>query len=62
MAQRQISYQEVADLCRVSIHTVRAWMKPPSSKGSTQMPDMAVDLLCLKLRAAPPRWQGIGGR
>lgn len=58
IAKRSLSHQRVADLCRVSIHTMRAWMKPPFSKSSTPAPDMAVELLCLKLGEPVPTWLG----
>lgn len=41
--------QMAADLLHVSIHTVRAWLKPESSKSSNEIPLMAIELLAYKL-------------
>lgn len=50
-----LSRARLAELCRVSPHTVDAWLKPPTSRSHNRAPDMAVELLCLKLgRPLPP--------
>ncbi len=54
MEQESLSYADVSRLCRVSIHTIKAWLKPETSKSSNKPPDMAVELLYLKLSVPPP--------
>jgi hypothetical protein len=53
MRERGLSYAETAAMLRVSIHTLRGWMRP---NGPNDVPDMAVDLMCLKNGVAPPPW------
>jgi hypothetical protein len=48
-----LTYAETAVMLRISIHTLRGWMKP---NGPNDAPDMAVDLLCLKTGADLPPW------
>jgi hypothetical protein len=56
MDEHALSYESTAKMLRVSIHTLRAWMKPPTSRGSINAPDAAVELLCLKLGEPVPEW------
>jgi DNA-binding transcriptional regulator YiaG len=50
-----LSRARLAEMLRVSPHTVDAWLKPTTSRSHCRPPDMAVELLCLKLgRALPP--------
>lgn len=50
-----LSRARLAELCRVSPHTVDAWLKPTTSRSHCRPPDMAVELLYLKLRRPLPR-------
>jgi transposase len=42
--------REIADLVRVKRDTVDRWLAPHQSKHSEEMPDMAIELLELKLK------------
>jgi hypothetical protein len=54
MEQEGLTYSDVARLCRVSLHTVKSWMKPATSKSSSNPPDMAVELFYLKMDYPSP--------
>ncbi|MDC7784789.1 hypothetical protein PQJ75_00790 [Rhodoplanes sp. TEM] len=49
MQTRKLERQDVADLLGVSIHTVHAWLKPETSKGSNVVPTWSIELLRYKL-------------
>jgi hypothetical protein len=53
-ASPPLTYKQAAALCRVSLFTVKSWLKPPSSKSHSEPPDMAVELLYLKLKLDLP--------
>lgn len=53
-AEAGLSKAQLAELCRVSPHTVDAWLKPPTSRSHCRPPAMAVELLCLKLGREVP--------
>ena len=42
--------REIADLVHVKRETVDHWLAPHASKHSEEMPDMAIELLELKLK------------
>jgi DNA-binding transcriptional regulator YiaG len=54
MIKLNLTVSDVARLVRVSEHTVRAWIKSPGSKSHNAMPDMAVELLFLKVGEPVP--------
>lgn len=49
MKSAGITRQETADLLEVSIHTVKAWLKPDGAAGANPCPSTAVDALAWKL-------------
>ena len=52
--EHELERREVAALLRVSIDTVQRWLLPLESKHREDVPDMAVELLQLKLKDRPP--------
>lgn len=57
MAEHELTYEATATLLRVSVHTVRHWIKP----GSADVPANMLELACLKLREPVPGWIGEDG-
>lgn len=53
MRANKLSYERTAGLLRVSIFTLRNWMKPAHRNDA---PEWAVDLFHLKTGAALPPW------
>jgi DNA-directed RNA polymerase specialized sigma24 family protein len=49
ITEHGLKRREVADLCRVSLHTVNSWLSTDKSKARRACPDMAVELLRMKL-------------
>ena len=43
-----LTRQQAADLLYVSVHTLNAWLRPPSNAGYRVAPQMAAELLALK--------------
>jgi uncharacterized protein (DUF2267 family) len=54
MEAKGLMYSDVARLCRVSLHTVKSWMKPATTRSSAAPPDMAVELFYLKMGLGAP--------
>ena len=54
MRSHGLERREVASLLRVSIDTVQRWLLPVESKHREDVPDMAIELLGLKLKDLPP--------
>jgi hypothetical protein len=54
MEANGLMYSDVARICRVSLHTVKSWMKPVTTKSSSSPPDMAVELFYLKMGLPAP--------
>lgn len=54
MRSHELERREVASLLRVSIDTVQRWLLPVESKHREDVPDMAIELLGLKLKDLPP--------
>jgi len=55
MRSHELERREVASLLRVSIDTVQRWLLPLESKHREDVPDMAIELLGLKLKDLPPK-------
>ena len=55
MRSHGLERREVASLLRVSIDTVQRWLLPVESKHREDVPDMAIELLGLKLKDLPPK-------
>ena len=53
MRSHELERREVASLLRVSIDTVQRWLLPVESKHREDVPDMAIELLGLKLKDLP---------
>ena len=53
MSGYELDRREVAELVRVDRDTVDRWLLPPSANRRTDIPDMAIELLTLKLAARP---------
>lgn len=51
MAANGLTRPEVAEKLHQSIHTINAWLKPPSSKSSSPTPLWAIELLTYKCAA-----------
>jgi hypothetical protein len=43
-----LTRQQAADLLYLSVHTLNAWLRPPSNAGHRTAPQMAAELLALK--------------
>ncbi len=43
-----LTRQQAADLLYVSVHTLNAWLRPPSNAGHRVAPKMAAELLAIK--------------
>ncbi|HTT07863.1 MAG TPA: hypothetical protein VMH34_03630 [Gammaproteobacteria bacterium] len=56
MAAHKLERRDVAELVHVTIDTVHDWLLPMESHGRVDIPDMAIELLTLKLaaRGQPP--------
>lgn len=50
-AEFDLTYARIADLCRVSLWTVEAWMRPPGTAAAREIPDGSLELLALKAEA-----------
>jgi transposase len=55
MRDRELERREVAAMLKVSIETVQRWLLPLESKHREDIPDMAIELLELKLKALPQK-------
>ena len=55
MRSHGLERREVASLLRVSIDTVQRWLLPLESRHREEVPDMAIELLGLKLKDLPPK-------
>jgi len=53
MVEHKLDRREIAELVRVKRETVDHWLLPPDSKNHEEVPDMAIELLELKLGARP---------
>lgn len=53
MLEFNLERREVADLVRVKRETVDHWLLPNESKNQIEVPEMAIELLELKLGAEP---------
>lgn len=51
--EHELSNAAAAELMRVPFYTLKGWLKTESPNAA---PDMAVELLCLKLREPLPPW------
>lgn len=49
MRDAGLSYEEAAELCCVSLHTIKSWLKPASTMSHNRCPEWAVELLRLKI-------------
>lgn len=47
-----LSRQEAADVLSMPKNTLDTWLKPPTSKNSTPVPQMALELFEIKTRGA----------
>lgn len=54
MQRHQLERREVAELILVDRDTVDCWLLSGESSRHREMPDMAIELLRLKLNEAPP--------
>jgi len=54
MRSRALERREVAAMLKVPVDTVQRWLLPLESKHREDVPDMAIELLELKLKALPP--------
>ena len=52
--RHDLQAEDLARLTRASVHTVRAWLKPNTSKSHREIPDGLLELLCLKLGEPSP--------
>ncbi len=57
MHEHEIERRELAELVCADRHTVDGWLAPPESSRNQEVPEMAIELLQLKLGviAAPTR-------
>jgi hypothetical protein len=53
MADYKLERRDIAELVLVDRDTVDRWLLPPSSNRRNDIPDMAIELLSLKLAARP---------
>ncbi|MEJ2762129.1 MAG: hypothetical protein P8126_11560 [Gammaproteobacteria bacterium] len=53
IAKYKLERREIADLVRVGRETVDHWLLPADSRHHEEIPDMAIELLELKLGARP---------
>ena len=51
MAEQGLERREIAELVRVKREQVDRWLLPGESSGHEEVPDMAIELLQLKLQA-----------
>jgi hypothetical protein len=58
MSRYGLDRRDVAELVRVRPQTVDHWLLSHESKNREEVPDMAVELLELKLRDRTPRTDG----
>jgi hypothetical protein len=49
MVERELDRRELAELLKVKRDEVDHWLLPHESKNHTEIPDMAIELLVLKL-------------
>lgn len=54
IAEHKLDRREIAEMVKVKPRTVDNWLLPPESKNREEIPDMAVELLVLKLRGRTP--------
>lgn len=54
IADHNLDRRQVAELVRVKRDTVDHWLTSSESKHHEEIPDMAIELLELKLRQTPP--------
>ena len=57
MLEYNLERREVADIVKVKRETVDHWLLPHESKSHVEVPEMAIELLELKLGAKPPEQQ-----
>lgn len=60
MSAHKLERRDVAQLVRTPLETVHRWLLPMEAHGREDIPDMAIELLILKLerRGQPPATQG----
>ena len=60
MLEYKLERREIADLVKVKRETVDHWLLPHESKSHVEVPEMAIDLLELKLGVNPERKENPG--
>ncbi len=58
MLEHKLERRELADLVHVKRQVIDAWLLPPEAHGHEPIPDMAIELLTLKLASRPPAPNG----
>lgn len=61
MLEYKLERREIADLAKVSRETVNHWLLSHESKNHIEVPEMAIELLELKLGAKPAQKDDPGG-
>lgn len=54
MLEYKLERRELAEMVRVKRDLVDRWLLPPEAHGHEPVPDMAIELLELKLASRPP--------
>jgi len=60
IAEHQLERHEVAELVKVKLETVGHWLLSNESRAHEEIPDMALELLELKLKAGMRKAKGSG--
>ncbi len=60
IAEHQLERHEVADLVKVKLETVGHWLLSNESRAHEEIPDMALELLELKLKLGLKKVKGSG--
>jgi len=60
--RKRLTWQQVADLLEVSVHTVHSWTRPVTSKSARNVPPETVELLAERAGVKLPRRPFIDGK